>query len=65
MLLPGTIFHGVSGTDCKLIILLAKKKQLLKAVVSDEIMFNVSSNKNKNTFDQNRIYTALHHGLNS
>ncbi|MES2747054.1 MAG: DUF2490 domain-containing protein [Bacteroidota bacterium] len=42
-----------------------KNKQLLKAVVSDEIMFNLSRNKIKNTFDQNRIYTALHCGLNN
>jgi hypothetical protein len=42
-----------------------KEKQLLKAVVSDEIMFNFGKKIIKNTFDQNRIYAALHYGLNS
>jgi len=41
-----------------------KEKRLLKAVVSNEIMFNFSKNRIKNTFDQNRIYTAIHYGLN-
>lgn len=42
-----------------------KEKQLLKAVLSDEIMFNFGKNIIENTFDQNRIYTAIHYGLNS
>jgi hypothetical protein len=42
-----------------------KEKQLLKAIVSDEIMFNFGKKIIKNTFDQNRIYAALHYGLNS
>jgi hypothetical protein len=41
-----------------------KEKQLLKAVVSDEIMFNFGKKIIKNTFDQNRIYAAIHYGLN-
>lgn len=42
-----------------------KEKQLLKAVLSDEIMFNFGKKIIKNTFDQNRIYAAIHLGLNS
>jgi hypothetical protein len=42
-----------------------KEKQLLKAIVSDEIMFNFGKKIIKNTFDQNRIYAAIHYGLNS
>jgi hypothetical protein len=42
-----------------------KEKQLLKAVVSDEIMFNFGKQIIKNTFDQNRIYAAIHYGLNT
>ena len=42
-----------------------KEKQLLKAVVSDEIMFNFGEKIIKNTFDQNRIYAAIHYRLNS
>jgi Protein of unknown function (DUF2490) len=42
-----------------------KEKQLLKAVLSDEIMFNFGKKITKNTFDQNRIYAAIHYGLNS
>lgn len=41
-----------------------KEKQLLKAVVSDEIMFNFGKKNRKNTFDQNRIYAAIHYGMN-
>ena len=41
-----------------------KEKQLLKAVLSDEIMFNFGKKIIKNTFDQNRIYAAIHYGLN-
>lgn len=42
-----------------------KEKQTLKAVLSDEIMFNFGKKIIKNTFDQNRIYAAIHYGLNS
>jgi hypothetical protein len=42
-----------------------KEKQLLKAILSDEIMFNFGKKIIKNTFDQNRIYAAIHYGLNS
>ena len=42
-----------------------KEKQLLKAVVSDEIMFNFGKKIIKNTFDQNRIYAAIHYGWNT
>lgn len=42
-----------------------KEKQVLKAVVSDEIMFNFGKKIIKNTFDQNRIYAAIHYGLNN
>ena len=66
MLLPGTIFSWRFRYRLQDdYTFWQKNKQLLKAVVSDKIMFNVSSNKIKNTFDQNRIYTAMHYGLNS
>lgn len=42
-----------------------KEKQLLKAVVSDEIMFNFGKKIIKNTFDQNRIYAAMHYVWNT
>ena len=41
-----------------------KENQLLKAVLSDEIMFNFGKNIIKNTFDQNRIYAAIQYGIN-
>jgi hypothetical protein len=41
-----------------------KEDKLLKFVLSNEIMFNFSKNRIKNTFDQNRSYTAIHYGLN-
>ena len=41
-----------------------KEKQLLKAVLSDEIMFNFGKKIIKNTFDQNRIYAAVQYGIN-
>ncbi|TDD78769.1 DUF2490 domain-containing protein [Flavobacterium caseinilyticum] len=41
------------------------EKHLLKAVVSDELMFNFGKKIIKNTFDQNRIYAAIHYGLNT
>ena len=42
-----------------------KENQAIKAILSDEIMFNAGKSNRKNTFDQNRIYAALHYGLNS
>jgi hypothetical protein len=41
-----------------------KENQLLKIVLSNEIMFNFSKNRIKNTFDQNRVYASIHYGLN-
>ena len=65
-LLPGTTFSWrfryrlqVDYTFWK------REKQLLKAVVSDEIMFNFGKQIIKNTFDQNRIYAAIQYGLNT
>lgn len=65
MLVPGTTFfwrfrYRIQGdyTFWK------KEDQLLKAVVSDEILFNFGKKIIKNTFDQNRIYAAIHYGLN-
>lgn len=42
-----------------------KENQYLKTILSDEIMFNVGKTIINNTFDQNRIYAAIHYGLNS
>jgi hypothetical protein len=41
-----------------------KEKQYLKAVISDEIMFNFGKTIVKNTFDQNRFYAAVQYGIN-
>jgi hypothetical protein len=41
-----------------------KEDQFLKAIVYDELMMNGGKNVVKNTFDQNRIYAALHYGVN-
>ena len=41
-----------------------KESQYLKAIVYDELMINGGENVVKNTFDQNRIYTALQYGIN-
>ena len=41
-----------------------KENQFLKAILSDEILFNAGKSITKNTFDQNRIYAALHYGIN-
>jgi hypothetical protein len=41
-----------------------KENQFLKAIVSDEILFNAGKSIRKNTFDQNRIYAALQYGVN-
>ena len=42
-----------------------KKKQFLKAIISDEIMINAGEKVVNNTFDQNRIYAGLLYGINS
>jgi hypothetical protein len=65
-LLPGTTFfwrfrYRLQGDYA----FWKKEKQLLKAVLSDEIMINFGKKIIKNTFDQNRIYAAVHYGLNS
>lgn len=41
-----------------------KEKQNLKGSISEEVMFNLGKDNTKNTFDQNRIYTALRYALN-
>jgi hypothetical protein len=41
-----------------------KENQYLKVIVYDELMINGGKNIVKNTFDQNRIYTALQYGIN-
>jgi Protein of unknown function (DUF2490) len=40
-----------------------RQNQFLKAIVSDEIMFNGGKEIVKNTFDQNRVYGALQYGI--
>ena len=64
-LLPGTTFfwrfrYKIQGeyTCWK------KENQFLKAIIYDELMINAGENVVKNTFDQNRIYAALHYGFN-
>jgi hypothetical protein len=42
-----------------------KKKQFLKAIISDEIMINAGKKVVNNTFDQNRIYAGLQYGIDS
>ena len=65
MLLPGSLFSWRFRYRLQTEYTFWKKeKQLLKAVISDEIMFNFGKNIIRNTFDQNRIYAALHYGLN-
>jgi hypothetical protein len=44
--------------------LLKKDQQSLQGILSDEIMFNFGKSNKKNTFDQNRIYTALRYQFN-
>lgn len=39
------------------------ENQSLKAIISDEIMINAGCEIVKNTFDQNRIYAALHYDI--
>ena len=65
MLLPGTLFSWRFRYRLQADFIFWKKnKQLLKAVLSDEVMFNIGKNNPKNTFDQNRIYAAIQYGLN-
>jgi Protein of unknown function (DUF2490) len=64
-LLPGTTFfwrfrYRIQGEHT----FWKKENQFLKAILSDEIMINAGENIIKNTFDQNRIYAALHYGIN-
>ena len=40
------------------------ENRFLKAIVSDEILINAGKSIIKNTFDQNRVYTALQYGAN-
>ncbi len=40
------------------------ENRFLKAIVSDEILINAGKSIIKNTFDQNRVYTALQYGVN-
>lgn len=40
-----------------------KDNHYLKAILSDEILFNSGKSTHKNTFDQNRIYAALQYGV--
>jgi hypothetical protein len=40
------------------------EKKFLNAIIYDEIMINGGSNVIYNSFDQNRIYAALHYGFN-
>jgi hypothetical protein len=50
------------GLDFPLFKKEEKEKIILK--VKDEIMFNIGNKIVKNTFDQNRIYLAIHYKLN-
>lgn len=64
-LLPGTIFFWRIRYRLQVDYSLWKKENRnLKAVVSDEILFNFGKNIIKNHFDQNRIYTALNYAFN-
>ncbi|MGO4770751.1 DUF2490 domain-containing protein [Flavobacterium sp. W22_SRS_FK3] len=44
--------------------ILEKEKRSLKGIISDEILLNYGKDNKRNTFDQNRIYTALRYNLN-
>ncbi|MBP6759296.1 MAG: DUF2490 domain-containing protein [Flavobacterium sp.] len=64
-LLPGTTFiwrfrYRIQGEYS----FWKKENRFLKAIVYDELMINGGKNVVKNTFDQNRIYAALHYGIN-
>ncbi|HSN49258.1 MAG TPA: DUF2490 domain-containing protein [Flavobacterium sp.] len=64
-LLPGTTFfwrfrYRIQGEHT----FWKKENQFLKAILSEEIMINAGENIIENTFDQNRIYAALHYGIN-
>lgn len=41
-----------------------KERRSLKAMLSDEVMFNFGKDNKRNTFDQNRIYAALRYHFN-
>ena len=56
-------FRYQLGLDFPLLKKEGKEKIILK--VKDEIMFNLGNKIIKNTFDQNRIYLALHYKLNA
>lgn len=56
-------FRYQLGLDFPLLKKEGKEKIILK--VKDEIMFNLGNKIVKNTFDQNRIYLALHYKLNA
>ena len=63
-LLPGTIFswrfrYRLQGDYH----FWKKENQFLKAILSEEILFNAGKSISNNTFDQNRIYAALQYGL--
>jgi hypothetical protein len=64
-LLPGTNFSWRFRYRLQADYIFWKKEnQFLKTVLSEEIMFNFGKNIVKNTFDQNRFYTAIQYGLN-
>lgn len=64
-LLSGTVFYWRFRYRIQIEHIFWKKEnQFLKAIISDEIMINAGENIVKNTFDQNRIYAALHYGIN-
>lgn len=64
-LLPGTTFYWRFRFRIQGEYPFWKKgSQYLKAIVYDELMFNGGENVVKNTFDQNRIYAALHYSIN-
>jgi hypothetical protein len=41
-----------------------KDKRSLKGTISDEVMFNFGKDNKRNTFDQNRFYTAIRYHFN-
>jgi hypothetical protein len=44
--------------------LLKKDQQSLQGILSNEIMFNFGKTNKRNTFDQNRLYTAIRYQFN-
>ena len=64
-LLPGTTFfwrfrYRIQGEYS----FWKNENQFLKAIVYEELLLNGGENAVKNTFDQNRVYAALHYGIN-